>query len=111
MRTGTAATTGLPDLSPVRKRAHASPAQTPLARRLRRPATLTGRSGQATPVSPQLGDGEVAVPLDDRTLILDRVVSGKLTVVEAALLLGLSERSVWRLTKITTPPRHRQARA
>lgn len=51
------------------------------------------------------------MPLDDRTLILDRVVSGKLTVVEAALLLGLSERSVWRLTKITTPPRHRQARA
>jgi Homeodomain-like domain len=32
-----------------------------------------------------------------RALVLGRVVAGRLTIPEAALLLGLSERSVWRL--------------
>lgn len=32
-----------------------------------------------------------------RALVLSRVVAGRLTISEAALLLGLSERSVWRL--------------
>lgn len=32
-----------------------------------------------------------------RALVLSRVVAGRLTIPEAALLLGLSERSVWRL--------------
>ena len=32
-----------------------------------------------------------------RALVLRRVVAGRLTIPEAALLLGLSERSVWRL--------------
>lgn len=32
-----------------------------------------------------------------RALVLGRVVAGRLTVSEAALVLGLSERSVWRL--------------
>src|SRR3989442_5027490 len=32
-----------------------------------------------------------------RALVLGRVVAGRLSIAEAALLLGLSERSVWRL--------------
>jgi len=32
-----------------------------------------------------------------RALVLGRVIAGRLTIPEAALLLGLSERSVWRL--------------
>ena len=32
-----------------------------------------------------------------RALVLGRVVAGRLTIPEAALLLGLSERSVWGL--------------
>ena len=32
-----------------------------------------------------------------RALVLGRVVARRLTIGEAALLLGLSERSVWRL--------------
>lgn len=34
-----------------------------------------------------------------RTMVLTRVVAGSLSMVEAAALLGLSERSVWRLTR------------
>jgi hypothetical protein len=34
---------------------------------------------------------------DRRALVLARLVAGKVTTAEAALLLGLSERSVWRL--------------
>src|SRR3989442_1448785 len=32
-----------------------------------------------------------------RALVLGRVIAGRLTIPDAALLLGLSERSVWRL--------------